>query len=73
MPEDVQKQIYDLSVDLKVAEQKVLDLEKENSRLYAMLERYVTLARFLPLEKAVYGGIGVVLIGVLTAVLTQVL
>ncbi len=71
--EETQKKHYELELKISLQEQKIVDLEKENGRLYETLKGFVTLARYRPLEKVVFGGVGLILVGVVTALLALVL
>ena len=53
--------LSDIKLNLAVAEQKIKDLKEENARMVKLLEKYVTLSRFSPVEKVVYGIVGIVL------------
>ena len=61
----------ELKFELRLANQKIQDLEKENERMMKLLDKYVTLSRFLPVEKVVFGLAGTILLFVLQDVLSK--
>ena len=54
--------------------QKIAYIERDISQICKKLdEKYVLYSRFAPIEKVVYGGVGVILVGVVTGILGLIL
>jgi len=68
-----EKEIISMKFDLVRKDEHIKDLKEENNKLYAVLEKYVLVSRFAPIEKAVYGMIGLILISVLVALLSNII
>ncbi|CAK0748904.1 hypothetical protein CCP3SC15_150006 [Gammaproteobacteria bacterium] len=59
--------VTSMQIDIGYIKEKVVKIET------ILEEKYVTKADFVPVQRIVYGMVGVILIGVLTAVITLVL
>jgi hypothetical protein len=63
MAEDCEAQVATLATQLAVAENRVLELERQNDIVHKKFDRYVTKERFRPAEAVYLGLVGVILIG----------